>query len=329
MMLSRRLLACTLPALALARPAFAQAFTMQLTTTASNDFDVEWLELFKKDLEAGSQGQIRANVYPGSQLGSGPTTVEGVALGTIQVAMNASGTYEALDRRFAIFSVPGLFDTMAQAQKLLTTPEVRTRLGQIGRDKGVELMTALAQSPAALVTRRPVKTLADLNGMKIRVPGSALLIDQLKKLGAAPIAMSLGEVLPAFQNGTIDGVYAGTTIFTGLKYYDISKNMTLLPRSFLIMVGIINSDFVSSLGKLEPVLRSAMQKADTDGLDWAQKDVDNAEATWTKNGGQIFTFSDDDKKRFLDTVVPVAMNTLTPAAKADYAVLKAVADKGL
>ena len=329
MILSRRLLTWTLPALAFARPAFAQTFTMQLTTTASNDFDVEWLELFKKDIEAGSKGQIRANIYPGSQLGSGPTTVEGVALGTIEVAMNASGTYEALDRRFAIFSVPGLFDTMAQAQKLLTTPEVRARLSQIGRDKGVELVTALPQSPAALVTRRPVRMLADLNGMKIRVPGSALLIDQLKKLGAAPIAMSLGEVLPAFQNGTIDGVYAGTTIFTGLKYYDISKNMTLLPRSFLIMVGIMNSDFVAGLGKLEPVLRSAIRKADTDGPDWAQKDVDDAEMIWTKNGGQILTFSDEDKKRFLDVVVPVALNALTPAAKADYAVLKAAAERGL
>ena len=328
-MLSRRLLTCTLPVLAIARPALAQAFTMQLTTTASNDFDVEWLEIFKKDIEAGSKGQIRANVYPGSQLGSGPTTVEGVALGTIEMAMNASGTYEALDRRFAIFAVPGLFDTMAQAQKLLTAPEVRAQLSQIGRDKGVELVTALAQSPAALVTRRPVKTLADLNGMKIRVPGSALLIDQLKKFGAAPIAMSLGEVLPAFQNGTIDGVYAGTTIFTGLKYYDISKNLTLLPRSFLIMVGIMNSGFVSGLGKMEPVLRNAIRQADTDGPAWAQQDVDNAEAIWTKNGGQVFTFSDDDKKRFLDVVVPVATNALSPAAKADYAVMKAVADKGL
>ena len=329
MTLSRRLLTAMLPALPMARPAWAQAFTMQLTTTASNDFDVEWLSLFKKEIEAGSKGQIRANVYPGSQLGSGPTTVEGVALGTIEVAMNASGTYEALDPRFAIFAVPGLFDTMAQGQKLLMSPEVRARLDQIARDKGVEVLTALVQSPAAVVTRRPVKTVADFNGMKIRVPGSALLIEQLKKFGAAPIAMSLGEVLPAFQNGTIDGVYAGTTIFTGLKYYDISKNLTLLPRSFLVMVGIANAGFMSGLGKLEPVVRGAGRQADTDGLDWGQKDVDDAEAIWTKNGGQVFTFSDDEKKRFLDIVVPVAVNALTPAAKADYAVLKAVADKGL
>ena len=329
MTLSRRLFTYALPALALARPAWAQAFTMQLTTTASNDFDVEWLTLFKQDVEAASKGQIRANVYPGSQLGSGPSTVEGVAMGTIEVAMNASGTYEALDPRYAVFAVPGLFDTMAQGQKLLTSPEVRARVDQIGRDKGVETITALVQSPAAIVTRRPVKALADLTGMKIRVPGSASLIEQLKKFGAAPIAMSLGEVLPAFQNGTIDGVYAGTTIFTGLKYYDISKNLTLLPRSFLIMIGIVNAGFMSGLGKLEPVVRSAMKQADTDGLGWAQNDVDNAEAIWTKNGGQVFNFSDDDKKHFLDVVVPAALNGLSPAAKSDYAVLKAAADKGL
>ncbi len=242
MKLTRRSFAAALPMLAAARPAFAQPVTMQLTTTASNDYDVEWLELLKKKVEADSKGKIRANVYPGSQLGSGPTTVEGVALGTIEVAMNASGTYEGVEPRAAILSVPGLFDTMAQGQKLLTSPEVRARLDKLGRDKGFQVLTVMAQSPAAIVTRRPLKTLADMKGMKIRVPGSALLIEQLKQMGAAPIAMSLGEVLPAFQNGTIDGVYAGTTIFTALKYYDISKNMTLLPRSFLVMLGIINSD---------------------------------------------------------------------------------------
>lgn len=326
MPISRRLLTASLAAtLALGRAARAQTVTMQLTSTASNDFDQEWMELFKKNVEADSKGQIRANLYPGSQLGSGPTTVEGVALGTIEFAINASGIYEAVEPRTAIFSVPGLYDTMEKGQALLTSPEVRARCDQIGRDKGFQMLTALVQSPAALVTRRPVKSLADLKGMKIRVPGSALLIAQLKQFGAAPIAMSLGEVLPAFQNGTIDGVYAGTTIFTALKYYDISKNMTPLPQSFLTMVGIVNSGFLSGLGPRQQIILDAAHRADVDGLPWAAQDVSNARKLWETNGGQVFTLSEADARQYLDVVVPIALKSLTPAARADYEVLKATA----
>lgn len=327
MKLTRRVLAAALPAVAAIRPALAQTATMKLTTTASNDLDEAWLNSLKKAVEADSHGQIRANVYPGSQLGSGQTTIEGVALGTIEVASNASGLYESLEPRFACLVVPGLVATIEQGQKLLLLPEVRAMLDTIGRDKGVQVLTTLMQSPGAIVSKRPIRTLADMNGMKIRVPGSASVIEQLKKLGAAPIAMSLGEVLPAFQNGTIDGVLAGTTIFTALKYYDISKNMTLLPGSFLAMVVIINSDFLTGLGKQQQVVLDAAHKADAEGVPWGAKDIAESDKLWAGNGGQTYKFSDADTKSYLDQVVSVALKGLTPAARKDYDVLKAAAAK--
>lgn len=327
MTLTRRVFAAALPALAAASAARAQTATMQLTSTASNDLDEAWLKFFKAAVESGSHGQIRANVYPGSQLGSAQTTIEGVAMGTIEVSSNASGLYESLEPRFGCLVVPGLVSTVDQGQKLLLLPDVRAMLDTIGRDKGVQVLTTLLQSPAAIVSRRPIKTLADMNGMKIRVPGSASVIEQLKKLGAAPIAMSLGEVLPAFQNGTIDGVFAGTTIFTALKYYDISKNMTLLPDTFLPMVVIINSDFLKGLGQQGQIVLDAAHTADQQGVPWGDKDIAEAEKLWSGNGGQTYKLSEADAKSYLDQVIPVALKQLSPKAMKDYEVLKAAAAK--
>ena len=324
MKLTRRTLAASLPVLAAVRPALA-ATTMQLTSTASNDLDQKWMEVFKKNIEAKSNGQIVANVYPGSQLGSAQTTIEGVALGTVQLAINASGLYEALEPRFAVLAVPGLVKTVEQGQKLFTEPAVRARLDKIGRDKGIQVVTVLLQSPGAMVTRNPVKKLSDLQGMKIRVPGSALLIEQFKKLGAAPIAMSLGEVLPAFQNGTLDGVFAGTTIFTALKYYDISKNLTVLPQTFLAMLGVVNSDFVDSLGKQSGLIAEVARQTDAESIPWGAQDIANAQKLWSDNGGQTYSLSDTDEKAYLDQCVPVALKALSPAARADYDALKAAA----
>ena len=327
--LSRRLF-IALPALGasvatFAQSARAQAQTIKLATTAVNDLDTYWLEQFKKNLEAASGGKVLANVYPASQLGSGSTMAEGLAMGTIEAAINASGVYETLEPRFAILSMPGLFNSMAEGARLLAKPEVRKIMEPIGRDKGVQTLTLLAHSPVGIVTRKPIQTLADFKGMKIRVPGSPLLVEQLKQVGAAPIAMSLGEVLPAFQNGTIDGVYAGTTIFTALKYYDIAKNMTLLPSTFIIILGLVNSDFVQGLGPMQSIVADAAHKADVDGAAWGETDVDNAKGLWEKNGGKVYSLSDEEAKKYLDIVIPVGLKALTPAAQADYQALRAIA----
>jgi TRAP-type C4-dicarboxylate transport system substrate-binding protein len=328
MPISRRLMIQAMAlAAALARPAWAQAVTMKLSTTAANDLDVEWLTLLKTNIEAASGGKIKANVYPASQLGSAETTIEGVTMGTIEIAINASGTYEGLEPRMAVFSVPGVIQSMAQGAKVMADPDVRHMYGAIARDKGVEVLTALAHSPVGIVSRRPIAALADFKGMKIRVPGSPLLVEQLKALGASPVAMSLGEVMPAFQNGTIDGVYAGTTIFSNLKYYDVAKNMTLLPGTFVVIVGLVNSDFVSGLGASEPLFRAAARKADADGAVWGEADAAHAAMLWEQNGGKTLTLPPADAKTYLDIVVPAALRNLTAATRADYEVLKAASVK--
>jgi TRAP-type transport system periplasmic protein len=311
----------------LGRAEGAQAVTMQVATSASDDLDTEWLALLKQGTERASAGQIKVNVYPASQLGSTQTMIEGVVMGTLQITINASGTYEGLDPRFAALAVPGIIRSMKQGASVLSDADVRRRLGSIARDKDVEVITALTHSPVGIVARQPISRITDLKGMKIRVPGSALLIEQLKTLGASPVAMSLGEVLPAFQNGTIDGVYAGTTLFSALKYFDVAKNLTLLPETFIVIVALANSAFMKSLGTLETVVRDQAYQAATTGAAWGEADVTKEREVWERNGGHTLTLSAADAKLYLDAVVPVALRHLSADARADYDALKAVAAK--
>jgi TRAP-type C4-dicarboxylate transport system substrate-binding protein len=308
-------------------PAAAQSFVMKLTTSASNDLDTEWLDILKKEVESASAGKIKANIYPASQLGSAPTTIEGVATGTIEVGINASGFYEGLNSRFAALSVPGILKSMAQGAKVMADPDVQKQYGVIGTDKGYEVLTAMAHSPAAIVSKKPINTIGDFAGMKIRVPGSAILIEQLKKVGASPVAMTLGEVLPSLQNGTIDGAYAGNTIFTALKYYDVAKNMTLLPDSFIVIVGIVNRKFMKSLGSMEELVRNAARKADVGGAAEAEADVKKGMNGWQANGGKVIEFSAADAKSYLDLVVPASLAKLNAEGRQDYDILKSVSTK--
>lgn len=307
--------------------AHAQQFTMKLSTTASADLDVRWLTTLKSNVEAASQNRIKAQVYPASQLGTAQRTIEGVSMGAIEMVLNASGMYEGLDPRFGALAVPGLFDSLDHGIKVLADADVRKRYATVASNKGVEVLTVLVHSPCSIVSRKPIRTLADFKGQKIRVPGSALLIAQLKQLGANPIAMSLGEVLPAFQNGTIDGVYSGTPIPAALKYFDVAKAQTLLPSTYISIVGLVSSSFMKSLGPLEPIVREAARKADASIAPTVKNDELEARAVWEKNGGQMISLSAADAKGYLDAVIPAAQKLLSADGRQDYEVLQAAAAK--
>ena len=141
--------------------ALAQQYTMKLATSTNNDPTFEWLSTFKRGVEAASGGKIKAEIYPSNQLGSIPRTIEGVALGTIEVVMSASGFFEGIEPRFAVLAAPGLFDGPEHANKVLNTPEVRKRLSTFGATKGVEVLTVVSQSPYAILSHKPIKTLDD------------------------------------------------------------------------------------------------------------------------------------------------------------------------
>jgi TRAP-type C4-dicarboxylate transport system substrate-binding protein len=235
----------------------AQQHTMKLSTSTSGDALVEWLNTFAKGVNLSSGGKVKAEVYPASQLGPIPRTVEGVALGTIEMSLNASGFYEGLEPRFAVLNTPGLFDSLQHAYAVIHDPEIQRRVASFGSGKGVEALTLIVPSQYAILSHKAVNRLDDLKGQKIRVPGSPIQIEALKRLGANPLSMPFGEIVPALQNRTIDGVYVGTTLFTALKFYDIAKPMTLLPSHWATTVPLVNRNFMKSLGPdLEKIVRA-------------------------------------------------------------------------
>src|SRR3974390_373951 len=96
------------------------------------------MKAFKAGVEQRSGGRIKVELYPASQLGQIPTTVDGVALGTIEFAMPAVGFLIGLEPRFQMFDAAGLFDSVEHGQKVLSDPAVRARLARFGEAKGGE-----------------------------------------------------------------------------------------------------------------------------------------------------------------------------------------------
>ncbi len=308
----------------------APTFTMKLSTTTTNDAIVEWFNTLKAGIEARAGDRIKVEIYPSGQLGSAQRTAEGVAMGTVEVAMNAAGFFESLEPRFGVFSATGIFDSLEHGNKVLADPQIRELLAGYGKGKGYEVLSTFVHGPVVAVTRQPYQKSQDLHSKKIRVPGSPLYLAMFRSLGAAPVSMTLGEVLPAMQNGTIDGAIGGNTIFTSLKFYDATKSMTYLPSTYIAAVGIINSKFLESLGpELRAIVQEEVQKANQHIYAWTAEDAKKGREVWEQNGGNSYELDAREAEKFVSISAGAAQEVFGkhPQQAQDYEAFKAVAQK--
>lgn len=310
-------------------PVHAQQFTMKLSSPTINDVTHEWMKTFKTGVEARTAGKVKVEIYPANQLGQIPRTVEGVALGTIEMTQPAVGFFVGLEPRFEALEVPGLFESMEHANRVLQDPEVRRRLSSFGATKGIEPLYTAVHGPIMLVSHKAVRTIADLKGQKLRTPGpTPIHMEPMRRMGASPLVLPLGEVLPAMQSRTIDGAMATPNVFSVFKYFDVAKSLTYLPQSFLVFSGVVNRAWMKSLGpELEAMVRDEARKAESVLNTFGPADVEKMSKVWETNGGQNITLAPTEAKRYLDEVAAAVAPVLAknPQVKEDYEAFLAAA----
>ncbi len=322
--LSRRhvlALAAGSAALAATGAAVAQApIVMKVASATVNDVIHHWMKTFKAGVEARTGGRVKVELYPASQLGAIPRMVEGTALGTIECFVTATSFLTSLDPRFEVFDLPGVLDHTAHAARVFADPEARKLIFGFGQTRGLESISAFLHSPQNVVSRKPIKTLADFNGQKIRVLSTPIQIEPMKKLGAAPIPMPLSEVMPALQNGAIDGFMAASTVFSALKFYDAAKFQTQLPQWPVVVVSACNKAWLAKLpAELREMVLDEAAKAEGPTNEFGAQDIGRARDVWTSNGGQILSLSADETAAFSKLVNTSAMEIIGKSAPAKAA----------
>lgn len=230
--------------------AHAQAdkvFVMKLSTATINDTQHEWLKRFAALVEKDSGGRIKPEIYPASQLGSIPRQIEGVQFGSIQGWMGPPEFLVGVDERFEAMTAPGLFTSHDQVMKVMLDPATQKMVYGLGVAKGVVGVGFAPMSPSSILTKKPVKQLSDLKGMKVRVLASPFQLELMRRMDASPIAMTLADVLPGLQQGTIDGTLTSLIIYTTMHYYDTAKYVIETEQPFVNSIAMLSKRWLDSL----------------------------------------------------------------------------------
>jgi TRAP-type transport system periplasmic protein len=280
--------------------AYAAPIVMKLGTATINDSTHEWLKIFAAHVEEDSNGRIKGEVYPASQLGASARMIEQVQLGTIQGVAGSPEFLVGVDSRYQALSVAGLFNDLPHTDRVLQDPQFNKAFLGLGADKGLLGVGLLIGAPSVFDTRKPIRKLEDFNGLKIRILAGRMQTAQLRALNMSPIPMSLGEVLPALQQGALDGVVGGLPVLTALRYYDAAKYIVETNHGLLAAIGVISKRWYDGLAPdLKDIVIKAGQKASKDVYQFSVNDIERARDTWLKNGGEIGKLDPADQQELM------------------------------
>ena len=279
--------------------AYAQdnkTYVMKLSTATINDTQHEWMKRFAAAVEKDSGGRIKGEIYPASQLGSIPRQIEGTQFGSIQGWVGPPEFLVGVDERYEVIDAPGLYSTRLQAERVLSDPAVRDMVLGLGANKGLLGAAIFPIGPSWIDTRKPVHRLADYKGLKIRVLASRFQEEMIRRLDASPVAMTLADVLPALQQGTIDGTLTTITQYTTLHYVDAAKYVVETDQPFVNTIAVLSKKWVESLPPdLQKIVRDDAAKTGADIFPFVHQFFDAQIKIWTDSGGQIAKLPPEDQ----------------------------------
>src|SRR5215472_1127947 len=276
-----------LPAGDAAWAADAKTYVMKLGTATINESQHEWCKRFAAMVEKDSDGRIKGEVYPASQLGAIAREIEGVQFGEIQGYVGPPEFLAGIDERYEVLSAPGLVTDMAHEIRVVNDPELRELMLGLGADKGLHGAALFIAQPSLVIARNPLRSLADFKGKKVRVLAADMQQEMIKSLGASPVAMTLGDVLPALQQGTIDGSILAMTVISTMHFWDAAKYGTEINQPFIFSMAFISKRWFDALPKdLQTVIDADAVKAAAEVNPWEVDFYGKQRKIFTDHGGE-------------------------------------------
>lgn len=309
--------------------AVAADFTMKFGTATFNEDQHKFIEVFKEELGARTD-RIEVEIYPQSQLGPIPRQIEGLQFGTQEAFISPVDFFVGVDKRFGVFSAPGLYRDKEHAAALMADPAVQDAVDEMARAKGMVLLGQFAYGNHDYIAKDPIETLADFDGMKIRVNATDMEREAMSRVGATGVPMPLGEVLPALQQGVIDGTRSVVTIFIAFKYWDYADTITVINDTMLVSAALLSQQWFDSLP--EDLQATVLETGDAAQTRWQAESFEfhkGLRAVWEENGGKFIELPAADRDEMISRLSTVGADATAndPETKAFFDFLNEVAAK--
>lgn len=204
----------------------------------------EW----KRLVEERSNGTMRVDLYPSSQLGSKDNIIDQAVNGDCVVTL-ANGPFfqDRGIQDFGVLFAPYLFEGWEDVEKVVDSQWFEGKAQELEQNVGLKILTTWRYGIRHTITKKPVNAVSDLKGKKIRVPNQTILIKVFESLGATPTPMAMSDIYTALQQGTIDGAENPLPVILNGAYQEVAKNLVLDAHTYDMTCWIMGADFFHTL----------------------------------------------------------------------------------
>ena len=299
-----KLLSTLMLSLALSAPAMAAGVVLKLghIAEATNPYGMG-ADKFAEIVKEKSKGEIEIKVFPSSQLGTQKELIEGMIYGTVDMTLTGTAELGTFQPQMALFDMPFLLKDRAHAYLALDT--VGMELAKPLEAKGIKVLGYMENGIRHMTNNtRPVKTPADMKGLKIRVMNNKVYVEMMKLLGASPTPMALAELYSAMQQGVVDGQENPSAHIYTKRFYEVQKYASLTGHSYAAEPVLIS---MMSWKKLTPAQQAIIQSSATEAIAWQRKFAASEDSQFwdkIKKTGKMEVI-EVDRKPFMTATDPI------------------------
>jgi tripartite ATP-independent transporter DctP family solute receptor len=212
---------------------------------------------FAELVDAKTQGEVKIRLFPNSTIGNDRDMAEGLQMGSVDFSLIA-GVLGNFEPSLQIMEMPYLFNSEEHLRKIIYGPVGETLLEKLLQSSSIRGLSFWERGPRHLTTNKPIHALADIKGLKIRVPEIPPMVAAWKEMGANPTPMAWGEVYTSLQQNVIEAqenpipyIYAG-------KIHEVQKYLALTRHKYEYVI-LAMSD--KTWQKLRPEHQKAIREA--------------------------------------------------------------------
>ena len=232
-------------------------------------------QVFKKEVARLTNNQLQVDVFPSMQLGGAKENVDAVRSGTLAVTWVGAAYLSRIVPQLEALSLPFVLDDRETAFRVIDGP-VGDAIDKKLQDKGFISLGWMELGMRNVTNnRQPIRTMADLSGLKIRLQPSETHLATFRALGANPIAMDVKELYSALEQGVVDGEENPYTVISASRYGEVQKYLSNT-RHFFDYIAVLASK--KAFEQLKPEHRKAVREAMTATVMFERKLASESEA---------------------------------------------------
>lgn len=230
-------------------------------------------------VEAESGGTIQIDLYPDSQLASGTDAiVNGIQTGAFEVAHFTTGNWASYSNAFAELNVPYLYTNYDEVHSILDGDIGQAMKDQLERDvSGIKPLAYISIGFRNVTASKPIQTVADMQGLKIRTMDDALQIAAMEAMGCTVTSVNISELYSALQTKMIDAEENPLSTIYSNKFYEVNPYCCLTRHSYTSTFVFMNADVYNSLSDNQ---KAAIDKANEAATAASKTAAETAEAEY-------------------------------------------------